>query len=112
MVVVGRKSDFARGVGGGRKSWVISDLTAVWNQHQAIVSNDPNDLERHYACGLALQMSGQDCTDEYLLFCKKAEKYHITTKEACKYYQGIIDGMEAEGQREDEVWTKRTVDKR
>ena len=59
MVVLPKNSNFSRGVGGGKKSWTIQHLTQQWAVHAAIVATDPNDLERHYAAGLALQMAGQ-----------------------------------------------------
>ena len=95
MVVLPKNSRFGRGVGGGRKSWTVSTLTAQWAQHASIVAADPNDLERHYACGLALQMAGggDESNEEYLKFCVKAEKYHVTVDEAVRYYDGIAEGM-------------------
>mmetsp|Transcript_14017 Transcript_14017/g.28741 ORF Transcript_14017/g.28741 Transcript_14017/m.28741 type:complete len:143 (+) Transcript_14017:117-545(+) len=103
MVVIGKNSSFARGVGGGRASWTLPLLTSAWSRYNSIVSNDPNDLEQHYALGLAMQMSGQGgCEEEYLKWCEKAEAYHVDVDSAVAYYQVIIDGMEKEGVREEE----------
>ncbi|GMH72447.1 hypothetical protein TrLO_g15561 [Triparma laevis f. longispina] len=105
MVVLPKNSNFSRGVGGGKKSWTIAHLTQQWSVHASIVAQNPNDLERHYAAGLALQMAGQsdNADEEYILFCREAECYHITITEACKYYSEIKEGMEGEGLIDEDV---------
>ncbi|GMI22516.1 hypothetical protein TrCOL_g13492 [Triparma columacea] len=103
MVVIGKNSNFARGVGGGRASWTLPAMTSAWSTYESIVSSDPNDLEQHYALGLAMQMAGQGgCEEEYLKWCRKAEAYHVDVPSAVRYYEGIIKGMEGEGIREEE----------
>ena len=41
--------------------------------------------------------------EEYLSFCREAERYHVTLGEAVKYYGEIKDGMEKEGLTEEDV---------
>ncbi|GMH48342.1 hypothetical protein TrRE_jg5575, partial [Triparma retinervis] len=95
-------SNFARGVGGGLASWTLSGMSSAWDTYALIVSSDPSDLERHYALGLAMQMSGQGgCEGEYLRWCEKAEAYHVDVESAVRYYGGIVEGMEREGETED-----------
>ena len=71
-------------------------MSAVWSQHEAVIQNDPNDLEAHFFAGLAYQMAGQEeCDDEYIKFCKKAEAYHVSVADAIKYYQALKAGIES-----------------
>ncbi len=97
------RASFSKGVGGPRTSWSITDLREAWITYEKIVEVDPNDLERFYAAGLAMQMAGEDaCDDEYMKFCKAAEAYHVSVEEATKYYNGIAEDMKAAGVGEEE----------
>jgi len=97
---------------GHRRPWVIGDLTAAWKQFESVKAADPDDLEQHFIAGLAIQMAGQDGSEEeYIKFCKKAEAFHISIDEAITYYESIAQKM-VEGAREeaDENYNKGVGD--
>ncbi len=102
--------NLSRGLG-PRRPWKINDMSSVWQQHEAVVKNDPNDLEAHFFAGLALQMAGrEECDEEYIKFCKKAEAYHVSIADAIKYYQTLKAGIESATAAQDSGLTQEQQD--